>query len=160
MKPMSSKICQNKTCKKRFLVRTKKIGTRYANAHRKYCLDCDGVKVWESLNQERGAFLRRRWAKLNPKRAKARYRRHRLKKKYGLTVATFNEKKRKQRNRCAACQRVFGKVAGPPNVDHKHGREGTCRDLLCVNCNFIVGHSQEDTRILYAIIKYIKKWED
>jgi len=155
---MTYKICENGSCKKRFSVRLINDSKRYANAHRKYCYDCDGVKIWESRNKDRALFLRARWARLNPEKAKARYKKHRLKKSYGLTLDGLKKLKNKQKNRCAICRRQFNGRWNSPNVDHKHGREGTHRGLLCVTCNLLVGYCKEDVRILKKTVSYLKFW--
>lgn len=156
---MINKICANKTCKKRFSVRTKKEDKRGPNVHRKYCYDCDGVKIWESLNVDRATFLRKRWARLNPEKAKARYKRHRLKKMYGLTPRELKRLKKKQKNRCAICGQKFNGRWNSPNIDHKHGKEGTHRGLLCVTCNLLIGYCKENIKILRKAASYLRFWE-
>lgn len=151
------KSCLNPTCNKRFSVRVVNNEFGFQNAHRKYCYDCDGVMVWENANLDRGIFLRKRWERLNPERAKARYRRHRLK-KYGLTVEKFEAELKKHKNRCAICKRCFNGRWNKPNIDHKHNEKGTFRGLVCVNCNLVIGFSQESEKILLATIKYLRKF--
>jgi hypothetical protein len=151
------KICANATCHKRFSVRIKKSFKANPNAHRKYCYDCDGVKIWENKHKVRAVFLRHRWAILNPEKAKARHRRHRLK-KYGLTVSLLKKEQRKQKNRCAICRRKFNGRWKKPNVDHRHGRKGKHRGLLCVDCNLLIGHSRENIHVLKSAIRYLIFW--
>jgi hypothetical protein len=149
------KICQNIKCGKTFKVAGK--GSAHNN-HRKYCYRCDAQEIWGIKNKCHWLFLRKRWARLNPERANARHRRHRLKKKYGLTDATFNNILAKQNNRCAICNKVFSD-SRKPNVDHKHQKRKNHRGLLCASCNFVVGHCYEDTNILRRAIGYLDKWK-
>jgi hypothetical protein len=149
---MMHKTCANKICSKRFSVKIN-------NYHRKYCYDCDARKIWREANPERWKFLLNRWTELNPKKAKLRYRRNRLKTKYGMTLEDHREECRKQNNRCAICRRRFNGRWNKPNVDHKPGTKGTHRGLLCVDCNLLIGHARESIKVLLAAIQYIKKWE-
>ena len=147
------KKCQN--CGKKFEVKV--LGEGHNN-HRKYCKGCPGAKVWRHKYSSRYAFLQNRWAKNNPEKAKARWRRHRLKTKYGLTIQEFERLLKTQKNRCAICRRKFNGRWNAPNVDHKHGRKGTHRGLLCVDCNLLIGHSLERVKTLIRAIGYLKKW--
>jgi Recombination endonuclease VII len=149
---VKKKTCQNKLCGKLFSVRLKA-------AHRKYCYFCNAVKVWENINRERANFLRKRWAKNNPTKARLRYRRHRLKTKYGLTLEELKNLEKEQKHRCAICKKRFNGRWKRPNVDHKHGKEGTHRGLLCVDCNLLIGHAFDDIKILSKAIIYLRYWE-
>jgi hypothetical protein len=42
-------------------------------------------------------------------------------------------------------------------VDHNH-ETGQVRDLLCHNCNALLGMCREDKAVLLAAIKYLWKW--
>ena len=157
---LMQKICANRICRKRFAVRPRKQRGSNPNKHRKYCYDCEGTKVWKSLHEERHAFLLRRWIRLNPEKAKLRYRRHRLKTKYGLTIEGLAQLRKKQKNRCAICKGLFNGRWNSPNVDHKHEKKRSHRGLLCVECNLMIGYCHESIRVLKAGIKYLIKWSD
>lgn len=147
-------------CKNRFRVRVRKSKTKYPNVHRKYCLNCDAVKIWSRRNHKRHEYLKSRWMKENPEKAKSRYRRHRLMTKYGLTVSEFDELVKEQKNKCAICFQKFNGRWNKPNIDHKHGgKRRTHRGLLCVNCNLLVGFSKENETTLKSAIRYLIKWE-
>jgi hypothetical protein len=55
--------------------------------------------------------------------------------RYGITVAQFNEMWDKQGGRCAICPRPFAKT---PHIDHCH-ISGKIRGLLCFTCNIRLG---------------------
>lgn len=57
-----------------------------------------------------------------------------LKKKYGITVETFDRMVAKQKGACGICGARF-----PLVVDHDH-RTGGIRGLLCSTCNSRLGH--------------------
>src|ERR1700676_2530424 len=73
------------------------------------------------------AAAKRVWAKNNPDRLRVAYRKYR----YGITEQEFDEKLKKQENKCAMCHKDFTSI---PRVDHDHAT-GRVRDLLCQFCN-------------------------
>jgi hypothetical protein len=89
-----------------------------------------------------------------------------LKRDYGITLAEYNEKLRKQASRCAICRR--GEMvrttaqAGTPrrlSVDHDHVT-GAVRGLLCQRCNTLVWAIEDNHTTIDAIRKYIEQWQD
>lgn len=77
------------------------------------------------------------------------------KRKYGISLEDFENKERIQNYLCEICKK--------PNpskrrwhVDHCH-KTGKIRDLLCHNCNRLLGGSQENIEILLNAINYLKK---
>lgn len=81
-----------------------------------------------------------------------------LKRNYGLTAKEYGEIVARQNNRCAIC-----KKSPPPGkrlfVDHNH-QTGVVRGLLCVNCNFLIGHAQESPEVLTLAAKYLHGLEN
>jgi hypothetical protein len=64
---------------------------------------------------------------------------------------------------CAICgkpetQKQRGKVIRL-SLDHNH-ETGQIRELLCHNCNLVVGHAKESVKILQAAIDYLKKHDE
>lgn len=53
--------------------------------------------------------------------------------------------------KCEICRRE-GKIY----FDHDH-KTNEFRGWICSNCNFILGHAQDDPKILMSLIEYIKK---
>lgn len=56
---------------------------------------------------------------------------------------------------CSACGNLLG---GKNCIDHNH-TTGIVRDVICHNCNVIIGLAKENTSTLEKIIKYIKLHE-
>lgn len=86
------------------------------------------------------------WAKANPRavnKARLRYR-------YELDIADYEEMLKSQNGRCKICSQL-GK-----DVDHDH-RTGKVRGLLCGNCNRALGLFREDIGLLIKAIRYL--WE-
>lgn len=84
-----------------------------------------------------------KWNAENPERLTEARRRHHLRRKYGLSLETYEELLEAQMERCAICLRDFD---GPPHVDHCHD-SGVVRGLLCKNCNIGLGHFQDDPSV-------------
>lgn len=70
------------------------------------------------------------WRKAHPeyKRAEA------LKRRYGISLAQYEEMYSKQEGRCAICRRHQSELVRRLVVDHDHVT-GNIRSLLCVKCN-------------------------
>ena len=77
-----------------------------------------------------------------------------LKYNYGISLEEYNTMVAQQQGVCAICQNPPGKR--PLGVDHHHA-SGKVRQLLCNNCNTIVGLCHEDTFVLTGIISYLDK---
>lgn len=76
-------------------------------------------------------------------------------KKYGLTPDTYNAMLAAQNNGCAIC----GKVPHSKSylvVDHCH-YSGIVRELLCSQCNALLGFANDNTETLAKAIDYLKK---
>lgn len=99
-----------------------------------------------------------RWYHANIERNKNNY----LKRRYGITLETYNEIIKKQNGRCSICgdppgdrrarngtlnERVF-------DVDHCH-KTAKVRGLLCNNCNQGLGQFKDSPRILSNALNYL-----
>lgn len=95
------------------------------------------------------------------KRALQHYK-SRLKRVYGLTLEEYQEKNAKQGGRCAICNNVEtfvnykSKSVVNLAVDHDHDT-GKVRDLLCRNCNQVLGNVKESTDLLHLMIDYLNR---
>lgn len=96
----------------------------------------------------------KRWASRKPELIAHHHRSWMLRKKYGITIAQYEAMVAEQKNLCKVCN-------NPPKpgkklvVDHDH-KSGKVRNLLCDNCNLLIGHAQEDLIILEATISYLR----
>jgi hypothetical protein len=83
-----------------------------------------------------------------------------LKYNYGITLEEYNIKLERQDYGCAICGiKIPGGNGKHFYVDHNH-TTGQIRDLLCHNCNFVIGYAKEDVEILKAVINYLETWGD
>lgn len=89
----------------------------------------------------------------NPDKARDQH----LRRKYGITLADFNRMVLSQGNKCACCD--TDKPGGKHNqwnVDHDHVT-GAVRELLCKDCNIVLGLVEDSPRHLQRLIQYISK---
>lgn len=110
------------------------------------------LTCWPCLSQKRK--LKRKLEKGTPQQ-KERARRENLKHNYGINVEDFNDRLRKQKNKCAICKRLQEPHKNF-SVDHNH-KTGLIRGLLCSQCNVGLGFLQENKRILKNAISYLEK---
>jgi hypothetical protein len=128
------------------------------------------AKDWSEANPEKRAQIKERWLEnttpeerreylnkwkeAHPEKREehARMGYHR-KRKYGITSEEFERMFFEQKGRCAVCSK---EVERPPHVDHDHV-SGKNRQLLCANCNWILGYAHDDESILQAAIQYLRK---
>jgi hypothetical protein len=101
------------------------------------------------------------WQKANPDKMRSYFRRHDLKRHYGITPEVYDALFNAQGGVCAIC----GK---PPEddkkrrlvVDHNHGTSRN-RGLLCICCNRSLHHLEEDpdwgTKALNYLARYIEQ---
>lgn len=57
-----------------------------------------------------------------------------LRRKYGITLAVYNEMLKDQNNNCALCGKHKSKFKKSLAVDHNH-KTGKVRGLVCFHCN-------------------------
>ena len=96
---------------------------------------------------------------LNPVKKLGEKTRH-LEKKFGLTVEQYNQMLQTQNNVCAICGQPERQKDRRGNsrklcIDHNH-TTGQIRDLLCSNCNFVIGNAFESEAILFKAVEYLR----
>lgn len=86
-----------------------------------------------------------------------------IKRTYGLTKEEYLELLYKQNQRCAICgskgQKRKGRqriLPGNLEVDHDH-KTGKVRELLCMQCNLLLGTSKDNRIILTSAIRYLSR---
>ena len=73
--------------------------------------------------------------------------------RYGITSEDVAQMRKKQRGRCAICNKVTKTL----HVDHHHDTD-TVRDLLCGTCNRGIGNLRECTTTLLNAVRYLLYW--
>lgn len=97
----------------------------------------------------------KKWAARNKEHLKD-YKWKRTIKKYGLSPETYALLFQDQDGNCAIFGLNQSRFAKRLYVDHNH-KTGRYRELLCVNCNMLIGHAMENVEILSRSILYLKK---
>lgn len=139
---------------------------------KKYCPKCKMIKALEEFNKFREKEVgycivcSRELGKKyhNKERKKEIYennrdeaRNDRLKRKFGITLKEYNKKLEKQKKECAVCGKTPEGNGKALAVDHNH-ETGEIRDLLCNNCNVLIGFLKEDLDLSLNLTKYIRRW--
>jgi hypothetical protein len=77
---------------------------------------------------------------------------------YGLTIDDYESLLKKQNYKCAICgsDNTKSKISNRFYVDHDH-ETGKIRGLLCSNCNFALGHFNDNIDILLKAISYLEE---
>lgn len=94
-------------------------------------------------------------AKDDPVRTALRYRKHLLKKQYGLTLERYDEMVEEQHGGCAICGEPPDGKHKYFHVDHNH-ETMIVRGLLCSRCNTAIGLFKEDIDRMKLAIKYLE----
>jgi len=106
------------------------------------------------------------WNKAHPEkvkpRAQANARKHKLRIRYGLTVAEFDFLFEQQEVLCGVCSRLMckcpSKCSKKAVIDHDHTKTGrdAVRGLVCSSCNSGMGHLGDDPQRLRAAVVYLE----
>lgn len=117
-----------------FYMRNKKTGVRHSS-----CKECDKERVKKRHQQ-------------NPNRTKN----NDLKRNYGITLQEHNQMFESQNGLCAICGNTGDGRWQKLCVDHDHST-GKVRELLCRNCNMVLGQVGDNIQTLESMIKYLNK---
>ena len=116
-----------------FYMRDKKTGKRHSA-----CKECDKARV-KARHQA------------NPERTKN----NDLKRNYGITLQEHQEMYKNQNGVCAICKGEGDGKWKKLCVDHDH-KTGKVRQLLCRNCNMVLGQVGDNANLLEEMIKYLQ----
>jgi hypothetical protein len=115
----------------------------------RFCGECRAAQRGPRTGESRGPNGRKKYA-LTPeqrKRAEIRW-------KYGISLEEYWAKVEAQDGLCKIC----GEPSTRTNlhIDHDHVT-GKIRDLLCMNCNFMLGHAKDSPFRLSRAIAYLRR---
>jgi len=82
-----------------------------------------------------------------------------LQKLYGITLQNFEQMRLEQEYRCGICSSMAAKGTGTFCVDHSH-RTSKVRGLLCLSCNALLGHWDDNPELLENAAKYLRRAEE
>ncbi len=80
----------------------------------------------------------------------------RLRREYGISLATYKALVQQQNNQCAICKQV--PYDNKLHIDHNH-KTGVIRELLCGLCNRALGLLRDNPLLLDAAATYLRKHE-
>lgn len=143
---MKTKIC-TKCKKKKFLSKF------YKNKNKKdglasWCKDC--MCVYSKL--PKNLKKRKKWWSRRPEKITE----YNLKRLYGITIEYWDQMFQEQHGCCAICGKHQSELKKRFDTDHSH-KSGKVRQLLCHQCNSIIGYSKESIEILESVIDYLRK---
>lgn len=110
------------------------------------------------------------WARRNPDKVSEQYRRYRikhreknllrlrastLKRRFGMTPEDYDQMLLHQGGVCAIC-RGKNPDGRRLSIDHCH-KTNKVRALLCMHCNLLLGHADDDIDLLQKCISYVKE---
>jgi hypothetical protein len=76
-----------------------------------------------------------------------------IKNDYKITAIDYYRMLASQNGGCRICGK---KTIKRLSVDHDH-KTGRVRGLLCVTCNFVLGHAKDDVALLRKAIEYLER---
>ena len=156
---MKNKVCTK--CKKEKPLEDFGVSPFTRNGKRAACKECCNKaareRYWKNPKKAR-TNARKRYKNNDFQKAKKRYRKKDLKKKFGMTVGEYDEMLKQQKGVCAICGRPEDKLFKGQiialSIDHDH-KTGQIRGLLCSHCNTMLGLARENTHILTRAISYL-----
>lgn len=98
----------------------------------------------------------RRYQKRHPERVKQQQRHAHLRRRYKISLAEYRAMLEKQGGVCAICGKTPEENGKELAVDHDHERN-VIRQLLCDNCNKLIGHAKESIATLLKAAEYIRR---
>ena len=131
------------------------LATRAAKARLHYLKNKGKIdrasRAYRQSNPEKSQIYNKRWRDQN----RDKVRNAMLKKKYGISLADYEEMLKKQGEVCALCkqkERDNRSLA----VDHDH-KTGAVRELLCRFCNTSLGILEQKPNLVEAMALYLRK---
>ena len=105
-------------------------------------------------NPERHREYQKKWRSAHRERSRAIVRRSDLIRTFGINPEQYDAMLRNQSGRCAICKEPPGKRRLAIDHDHSTGR---LRDLLCSQCNTMLGKSRDSVALLRQAIEYLER---
>lgn len=123
-----------------------------------WCRECQAwqARQYRRDNQERIREADRLRYPLRAERQKREARESRLRIRYGMSPAQWDELVEEQGGLCAICGRELALGTKSVHVDHDHNT-GAVRGILCARCNLRLG-AAEDADWLAKALAYLEYW--
>ena len=127
------------TCGKEKLATDFYVRNKVTMVRHSVCKECDKIRV-QNRHKE------------NPERTKN----NDLKRLYGITLDEHTQMYEEQNGVCAVCEKPGDGKWKKLCVDHDH-KTGKVRQLLCRNCNMILGQVDDSINHLGKLTAYLQK---
>ena len=130
----------------------REIRRRYYLRHREQLIE--KARAYIRAHREERRERARKWRAEHRTESRAIVRKSDMKRTFRMTIAEYDARVTAQHNRCAIC-------GDPPTqrrlaIDHDHAT-GVVRDLLCWQCNTMLGKSRDSIAILERAIAYLRR---
>lgn len=113
---------------------------------------------WRAKNHAKDLANKAKYRAENKEKIAEGFRRHVLKKEYGLSLEDYNYMLEKQGGVCAICKQLCSTKRSLA-VDHNHVT-GKIRSLLCRDCNVALGLMKENPELLRDAACYLEQHEE
>ncbi len=114
-------------------------------------------RAYVARNKKKIAARQSAYYRANKERTNETRRERDLRNKYGISSEDYARMLFRQDFRCACCKTSKPGGHGERfSVDHDHAT-GKVRALLCFRCNTVLGHIEEDSDVLVAVMDYLEK---
>ncbi len=172
---MNSKICSD--CKEDISL-SQYYFRKSTNSPLSYCKKCSNIRTnkYRKKNPDKLKIIKKRereknwercrkeqkyWREMNSeylKNNRPKYSRYKqMEWNYGISKEEFLALYIRQNKSCAICKKFFSK--NKLHIDHNH-KTNKVRGLLCMHCNFGIGHFKEDNSLLIGAIQYLNIYND
>lgn len=128
------------------------------------CPDC-GIILDIDNHIAKNGYIQKRckecflvWSNKQPSRQKKARQETYIAWKFGISIEEYNRRLKLQLGGCAICKQPC-KTGRNLAIDHDH-KTGRIRDLLCYRCNAVLGLVNEDEELLFALIEYLKIYDN
>jgi hypothetical protein len=121
------------------------------------CKPCRDVYLKSDNYKKSRKLAVKRWEENNKEYKKVQVREWQYKKRFGITIETYNQMLLEQNNSCAVCERQPTDFKRKFSIDHDH-KTGEIRGLLCDNCNHALGMVNDNSLLLQKLILYLEKY--
>jgi len=124
------------------------------HGYRNICIPCRNYQyiAYDDSRKDKVSSRAKAWYKANPRQVANT----RLKKNYGITYDDYTSMLVSQDYSCLICNVHEDDCTKSLNVDHDH-ITGEVRGLLCISCNFALGHFKDNIGLLEKAINYLRK---
>lgn len=148
---MDEKVCS--ICQKSKSIELFSKTKQLKSGYKAHCKDCHNKINKKYYSNKENYDRQKEWAKNNPESRRLSYKKHNLKRYYGISWEEYQELLNKFDNKCGICGGI-DKIN--LSIDHDHST-GQVRGILCNNCNNGLGRFKDSELLLNKAIMYLQQ---